>query len=42
MAEKQRGGFIKNSLLSGVEKLKLSSVYLEMHGYTEVKIEGCK
>ena len=42
MAEKQRGGFIKNSLLSGVEKLKLSYVYLEMHGNTEVTIEGCK
>ncbi|MGN0457125.1 MAG: YabP/YqfC family sporulation protein [Acutalibacteraceae bacterium] len=42
MAEKQTGGFIKNSLLSGVDKLKLSSVYVEMHGNTEVTVEGCK
>ncbi|MCQ4021900.1 MULTISPECIES: YabP/YqfC family sporulation protein [unclassified Ruminococcus] len=42
MAEKQGGGFIKNSLLSGAEKLKLSSVYVEMHGNTEVIVEGCK
>lgn len=42
MAEKSGGGFIKNSLFSGVQKLKPSSVYVEMVGNTEVTIEGCK
>lgn len=42
MSEKEEGGFIKSSLFSGLEKLKPSSVFIEMRGNTEVTIEGCK
>lgn len=41
MAEKS-GGFIKNSLFSGIEKIRPSAVFIEMRGNTEVTIEGCK
>ena len=42
MAEKQEGGFLRNSIFSKLDELKMPPVYMEMKGNAELTIEGCR